>query len=197
VKGRKRTSDSQEKEKPQMKKDIVGISVALTVILTVLLSPVVRVMAGYWVDDCECNHFDHTKINTGIDEYTATGIHAYCSGGYFSSIEYTSQRAMGDQIYTELGPVPSPYHLLNIRYQWVENDVPHLWDITYNTPVPWTYPVNPFGGPYPYYHAQTRVYTDYVYHGEYAASKASCYLPVPYYPGARWWCEGTMATVQP
>jgi hypothetical protein len=180
-----------------MKKDIVGISVALTVALAMLSFPVMHVSAGYYVNDCTCDHFDASKINTGIDEYTGTGIQAYCSGSYISWINYTSQRGMGNQIYTELGPVPSPYHLLYIHCQWVENDVPYHSDTTYNTPVPWTYPVNPFGGPYPYYHCQTRVYIDYVSNGEYAGSKASCWLRVPYYPGAKWWCEGTMATVQP
>ncbi len=171
-----------------------------TVLIATILGlsfQVMSVRAGYYVDDCECDHYDLSKINTGIDEYTGTGIHAYCSGTYFTSIQYTSQRGMGDQIYTQLGPVPSPYNLLYIRYQWVENGYNYQSDITYNTPVPWTYPVNPFGGPYSYYHCQTRVYTDPVTNGEYAGSKASCYLRIPYSPGSKWWIEGTLASVEP
>jgi hypothetical protein len=165
------------------------------VALVVLSFSVVRVGANYYKDACVCNHFDASKVNTGIDEYTGAGIHACVSGGYFAWIECISQRGMGDQIYTELGPVPSPYDLLYIHRQWTEMGSYYQFDVTYNVPVPWTYPVNPFGGPYPYYHCQTLDVTDYVSQGTYAASKASCWLPVPYHPGAKWWCEGSMANV--
>jgi hypothetical protein len=174
-----------------MKKSTIAISLALSaVLLAVLTLP--AVYADDEINDCKCNHYSIYAENTAYDEYTATGVTGHLSGGHFWKIDYIFQRGLGGYYQ----PAPPNVHLMEIHYEYFEDGLGYQYDFTWNYPVPWTYPVNPFGGDYPYYHCQTKNLPIYnVINGEYAGGKTSSWFQWPPYPYTYWYCSGSLAQV--
>ncbi len=126
------------------------------------------------------------------DMYTGTAVHAegWCEYGYFEYFYVDHTRGLGGYY----SPAPPLVDQMTCMDEWFDWGMGYRYTYDINSPIPWTYPFDPFNQGFDY-HVQESIIPQYPIQCLYVGGTTDSYFPWPPFPTAMWFDEGSRAYV--